>query len=182
MVSGDDIAQVEHTTKQIIDEKEYIYKDLLKGPNGCEKDIETGKLGLPWQFYDAKKPNIGLPILYDYNLFTTPGQELPDPYNSGYKNKMANTALNHEKPTFLPGVQFENTNGRGPGKDVGGRWCGDSTPEKLWKYDPKKIERSYPNPPISPEGDYILCIQDLFPLRNHSGWVFDRFEPVIGVY
>ena len=166
MVSGDDIAKLDNITKQIIDEKDYIYNDLLKGPNGCENSNEYMKgpsgspqTGLSWRIYDAKRPNLGLPILYDYNQFTKPGDSLPDPYNSGYENKMtremwSGMTINSEKQAMLPGVQFENTKGRSPGS--GGKWCGDG-------------ENYKPGTLVQDAGDkdgnnksYILCMHDLF--------------------
>ena len=39
MVNGDDIARADNILKQIIDKKDYIYKNLLKGPYGCEADL-----------------------------------------------------------------------------------------------------------------------------------------------
>ena len=121
MVTGDDIAAVDNTIKQIIDEKDYIYNDLLKGPNGCEKDLELGKPNaFPWQIYDLKRVEYPGPILYDYNNYQWSNQTpnaptnrtwyLPDPYNSGYKNKMKqDVVLNNIGPGFLSMKVFQST-------------------------------------------------------------------------
>ncbi len=45
MVNGADIASVDNLTKQIVDEKNYVYNTLLKGPNGCEAQLENPRNG-----------------------------------------------------------------------------------------------------------------------------------------
>lgn len=40
LVSGDDIASVDNTLKQIIDEKDYVKNNLLEGSMGCETELE----------------------------------------------------------------------------------------------------------------------------------------------
>ena len=119
MVTGDDIAVVDNTIKQIVDEKDYIYNNLLKGPNGCEKDLELAKgvdgPGLPWQVYATKRMEYPGQILYDYNNWNNTNKttlSFPDPYNSGYKdNKMnVHTDINVIGPGFLSYVVFQSTN------------------------------------------------------------------------
>lgn len=138
MVTGDNIAMIDNLTKQIIDEKEYIYKDLLKGPNGCEKDLELMKglngPGLPWQIYATKRMEYPGPILYDYNNFKN-SAVLPDPYDSKYVNKMVGDwgdtkktpiPLNIKGPGFLSYIQFtsgNSYNGNGASDNV--KECGN---------------------------------------------------------
>ena len=81
MVNGDDIANADNLLKQIIDEKIYVYKDLLKGPLGCEKDLEEakeGKLGLSDQLHATKRMDYPFPILYTYNV--PAGGVISDPF------------------------------------------------------------------------------------------------------
>lgn len=120
MVNGNDIAVVENTIKQIKDEKDYIYNILLKGPNGCEKELAGGigldgpGKGLPWQIYNTKRMEYPGPILYDYNNWynSISGNKnnidifLPDPFNSGYANKMPGGDLNNKGPGFLGDVLY----------------------------------------------------------------------------
>ena len=90
MVNGDDIASADNLYKQIIDKKVYIYDNLLKGPYGCEKDLEN-KLPngeFPFQVRNTKRMTYPFPIIYDYNKIAKDAS-LPDPWNSGLKdNKM----------------------------------------------------------------------------------------------
>lgn len=114
LVSGDNVANVDSILKQIIDEKDYVYKDLLKGPASCEQDLVCANGGnachMPWQVFDTKRMPFSnrLPILYDYNNYGA-GAILPDPYNSGYTNKMpSGTAVNNVGPGFLSYARFWN--------------------------------------------------------------------------
>ncbi len=95
MVNGDDIASADNLLKQIIDKKDYIYKNLLKGPYGCEAEIEADskkpitelaeqeKFSIPWSgWYDVnsvKRMTYPFPILYDYNVITR-GTDIPNPW------------------------------------------------------------------------------------------------------
>jgi len=114
MVSGDDVANADNMTKQIIDEKNYIYNDLLKGPNGCEQDLLCANGGdachLPWIISDTKRMTYPAPILYDYNGFSQNGV-LPDPFNSGYTNNMPKGTVNDIGPGFLSWYNFEPAGG-----------------------------------------------------------------------
>lgn len=108
LVSGDDIAQVDNLAKQVLDEQDYVYNDLLKGPNGCEKELELGKNalgnGIPWQIYDTKRMSYPAPILYDYNTLKG-GDLIPDiPGYPEYKNKigLGGMPVGHI-PAFGPG-------------------------------------------------------------------------------
>lgn len=47
MVNGSDIAQVDNILKQIIDEKNYVYNDLIKGPHGCEAELAKPQKPFP---------------------------------------------------------------------------------------------------------------------------------------
>ena len=137
MVNGDDIAKADNILKQIKDKRVYIYNNLLKGPYGCEKELETPK-NFPFPhditenlgegFADKNKTGQGLagygkmftegrwdrnntaaikrmtypfPIIYDYNVLKKESN-IPDPWNSGFTNKMPNadTNLVSGQPSF----------------------------------------------------------------------------------
>ena len=194
MVTGDDIAVVDNTTKQIIDEKNYIYNDLLKGPNGCEKDLELMKgidgSGLPKQVYVTKRMSYPGPLFYDYNEFGG-GAELPDPYNSGYTNKMIENSylsslppsfnkVNQIGPGFLSLVRWEG--------QINHLWCGDNF---------KQTKQSTAIGYRYSDGNYYdlhspLCLQDLFDLTPYNATIgnigsgeqgnLGPFEMMIGVY
>ncbi|MEI7563663.1 MAG: hypothetical protein WCJ39_08805, partial [bacterium] len=108
MASGDDISKVDNITKQIKDEEKYIYGSLLKGPGGCEQEMQWGH-GMPWQVLLTKRMTYPKPILYDYNNYASE-QELPDPFNSGYKNKMTVVTNSiYHGPGFLSWMPFQNS-------------------------------------------------------------------------
>jgi len=113
MVNGNDIANVDNLVKQIIDEKNYVYNDLIKGPYGCEKDLESKQPNgsFPQQIYNTKRMTYPLPILYDYN-FISKDSDIPDPWKSGFvNNKMTfNTDRNAQGPGFLSYVFFQQAN------------------------------------------------------------------------
>ena len=109
MVNGDDIASSDNLLKQIVDEKNYIYKDLLKGPFGCEKDLELGNQNLPDQLYKTKRMNYPFPILYTYDV--PAGGNIADPWNSGFANKTNIKATATYGPGFLSAYFFQ-TNSR----------------------------------------------------------------------
>lgn len=112
MVSGDDIASADNLLKQIIDEANYVYNDLLKGPYGCERELE-GDLAhpeldkLPLQLYQTKRANYPAPILYTYNMDA--GKEIPDPWNGGFNNKTNIKATNKMGPGFLSYYYFQHS-------------------------------------------------------------------------
>jgi len=80
MVNGNDIASADNLLKQIIDKKEYIYNNLLKGAYGCEADLAKPQKQFPsvvgavdsnydWGTYNVnsvKRMTYPFPILYDY--------------------------------------------------------------------------------------------------------------------
>ncbi len=77
MVTGDDIAKADSLLQQIKDKEHYIYNDLLKGQNGCEKEIATVHDDI-WQMIRYPYP---LPIVYDYKI--TGNAPIPDPFANG---------------------------------------------------------------------------------------------------
>ncbi|MFA6000047.1 MAG: hypothetical protein WC783_03675 [Candidatus Paceibacterota bacterium] len=108
MVNGDDIAGADNLLKQIRDERDYIYNDLLKGPYGCEKDLETGKQNLPANLYSTKRMTYPFPLIYTYDI--PAGGNIPDPWKSGYNNKTNVQATNTIGPGFLSSYPLQ-TNG-----------------------------------------------------------------------
>ena len=168
MVSGDDIAVVDNTTKQIIDEKDYIYKNLLKGPNGCEKDLEPGDPNGPrienWYLLDEKRMTYPAPILYDYNKFKD-GDILPDPFGSGYQNKMrGNWDIASSHPGFLNNVDFEDS------KEL----CSDVLDDRGQSTNKTPAQQWLIHSP--------LCLHDMFPPRDWGHTVGGIFETFIGVW
>ena len=100
MVNGDDIAAADDLAKQIVLKKDYIYKNLLKGPYGCEAWLENKTNIKPflsagpgieqtwddWSNFNVnsvKRMTYPFPIIYDYNQIPA-GATIPDPWGSGY--------------------------------------------------------------------------------------------------
>jgi hypothetical protein len=126
MVNGDDIANVDNLTKQIVDEKNYIYKNLLKGPYGCESWLSNSKniINFPmirsgvgesannWDNYNVnsiKRMPYPFPILYDYNILAAK-DTIPDPWNSGEpQTVMPDNDNSVYGPGFLSFVYFSNS-------------------------------------------------------------------------
>ncbi len=136
MVNGDDIAAADDLAKQIVLKKDYIYKNLLKGPYGCEGDFKktpkpfpSANPGVKQADYDWDKYNINsvkrmtypFPILYDYNVLAK-GATIPDPWTDcsvknppkSCSNKMP-TKDEYDKydelgPGFLSFIYFALTN------------------------------------------------------------------------
>jgi len=111
MVNGDDIASVDNLTKQIIDETNYVYNDLLKGPFGCEKELEGigAPSKLPDNLHATQRMNYPFPILYTYDV--PADTQIPDPWNSGYVNRTNARATGIYGPGFLSSYFFQ-TNAR----------------------------------------------------------------------
>ena len=140
MVNGDDIAATDDLAKQIVQKKDFIYKNLLKGPYGCEADLEkldsvpdnvknfpSANPGVmqtsnDWSNYNVnsvKRMTYPFPILYDYNEITA-GATIPDPWTDcnvinppeSCNNKMpAENKYNEYGPGFLSFVRFTSTFG-----------------------------------------------------------------------
>ena len=108
MVNGNDIAKADNLLKQIIDKKDYIYKNLLKGPYGCEKDLELRRQPLSERIHNTKRMTYPFPILYDYNNFGN-GESLPDPLNmmGSNVNKMKSNYTDNLGPGFLSYFIFQ---------------------------------------------------------------------------
>lgn len=130
MVNGDDIASADDLAKQIVTKKNFIYKNLLKGPYGCEAFLQNkaniksfpsaGSLvafkNNDWNNYDinsVQRMTYPFPIIYDYNSLSK-GSTIPDPWKSGYNvseiPKMP-TENQYDKygPGFLSFVNFSST-------------------------------------------------------------------------
>ncbi len=105
MVNGDDIATADNLLKQIIDKKTYIYNNLLKGPYGCEVDLEkpqksfpsagTGVIKTNWDWNNFNVNSVEripypLEILYDYDDFAK-GTNIPDPLSYNPKCTQTDT-------------------------------------------------------------------------------------------
>lgn len=194
MVTGDSIAVIDNTTKQIVDEKDYIYKDLLKGFNGCEKDLELNRQRLFGQIHETKRMEYPGPILYDYNVLQAdtldagkngiehnPKALIPDPVNNPikYKNYMNSMAKGTLGPGFLSVVNFENSN----------TYCSD------YFTDSTCHESDFSRDKLKDPGILypMIRVNDLFPLRDWTtavgiynldpnNVVSGVFESMIGVY
>jgi len=137
MVNGDDIAAADDLAKQIVQKKDFIYKNLLKGPYGCEADLEKQQKNFPsitsgvknenynWGKFNVnsvKRMTYPFPIIYDYNNFAKE-ETLPDPWKSGYdKEKLpkmpAENKYSDYGPGFLSFVHFAASYVEKPGNNV----------------------------------------------------------------
>lgn len=138
MVNGADIASADSLLKQIIDKKDYIYKNLLKGPYGCEADLMKPQKTFPsagpstkegdWTGISpisVKRMTYPFPVLYDYNSIKK-GDPIPDPLNSKFINNMPidsnkdvydSNGNNKYGPGFLGFILF-STEGPSNNKDL----------------------------------------------------------------
>lgn len=94
MVTGDDIAKADNTLKQIKDKERYVYNNLLKGPTGCEQDIQIynpNRPNLPYGMVHYRRYDYPLPTLYNYNHYDY-GTLLPNP--------LYNPLTNNQKSLF----------------------------------------------------------------------------------
>jgi hypothetical protein len=68
LYSGDDIAKADNITRQIIEEKEHVYKDLIKSATGCEEEVaKNTPSAFSWMVYNSSRPkNYPRPHLYSY--------------------------------------------------------------------------------------------------------------------
>ncbi len=112
MVNGDDIAEADNLLKQIIDEKNYIYKDLIKGPFGCEQELSSPASLLPDPLYQTKRMDYPFPILYTYDV--PAGGVIPDPLGSGIVTTTSTKATYPAPygPGFLSAYSFQVTSHR----------------------------------------------------------------------
>ena len=128
MVNGDDIASTDNLLKQIIDKKNYLYNNLLKGQYGCEAFLEKPQTKfqgfgvLPgkdredsnWSNFDVlsmKRMTYPFPILYEYN-----------------------NGLSQYGPGFLNFVMFSSTTGV-KNSDGSGDQYDRRGPERLYVAD-----------------------------------------------
>ncbi len=116
MVNGDNIANADNLSKQMIDEKKYIYNDLLKGPDGCEKQMEvimkdinsleiSKENDLRKAIYNTQRKTYPANILYDYNLLPEE-KDIPDPLDSGYKTNKMTSIDKTMGPGFLSALEY----------------------------------------------------------------------------
>jgi len=67
LYSGDDIAKADNATKEIIDEKDHVYNDLIKSATGCEQEVKQNfPSAYSWEIYSSYRPDYTKPHLYDY--------------------------------------------------------------------------------------------------------------------
>ena len=95
MYSGDDISAAYDATKQIIADKDYVFKNLITGKTGCEQflsDVNSAtkqeNAKMPWQLSGGKlldRPAYPMPHLYDYPSIS-PNGESGFLWYSGYSN------------------------------------------------------------------------------------------------
>ena len=142
LYSGDDIDSVVNATKGITDEKDYIFKNLLKGPTGCEEELKNGYPALyDWQTAASIRPAYPKPHLYDYPDSIVPKTGgYASPHNWSYRGFMGLTLPGTKPATpqelqtgFIPYMTFYDR--WGCGNDYKHAWpaCGDGD---LSKKDP----------------------------------------------
>jgi hypothetical protein len=141
MVSGDDIAYIDNSTKQARDEVRYVFTDLLKGPYGCEQDLQFNRQDKlvvdptvyppispavypdkAWILKNTLRAEYPFELWYDYNKIGPNGQ-LPvptdivqylDPTNIPATTYMPNNNSQEAVPSgpgFLSRVYFDFTGG-----------------------------------------------------------------------
>lgn len=104
MVTGNEIAGLDTVNKKFQDEIDYVYKDLLKGPQGCENDQYAGFMTVPG-IRDARKPHYPFSIFYDYNNYNL-NQTLPDPLNAGAPYNQSKMLYQPFSATTLPSFMY----------------------------------------------------------------------------
>lgn len=141
MINGADIASADKILKQIKDKRIYIYNNLLKGPYGCEKELETPKnFPFPYKITDNKGSALGnystifenarwdknntasvkrmtypSAIIYDYNKIIKNGN-IPDGANTPKLKPWWNSGYINKMPNA--GTGFYDSSGdliMGPG-------------------------------------------------------------------
>ncbi len=113
MVTGDNIAEVDNVLKEIIDKDDYIYKNLLKGPGGCEKELEDLYKSDPITYgkYIRRQPYL-FPVYYFY----------------GNPVKPAGSNPNDPPPPSTNTTKYFGANSPAGG----GTWVGDGTAGTWW--------------------------------------------------
>ena len=115
MITGDDIAKVDNATKLIKDEEVYVYNELLRGDNGCEKQIQIwnpNRPNLPWGFVQYKRYPYPFPILYDYNGYDE-GMGLPDVlYESPINNPRSIFTINTQTTQSFRNSKYQDKYGQ----------------------------------------------------------------------
>ncbi len=117
MVTGNDIAEVDNVLKDIIDKDDYIYKNLLLGPGGCEKELEDLYKADPKKYskFIRRQPYL-FPIYYFYG----------DPVKSDGNNPNDPNDPDTNKTKYF--------GANGPAS--GGTWVGDGTAGTWWTGQP----------------------------------------------
>ena len=191
MVSGDDIAKADKLIKQIMDEKDYVYKNLLKGPFGCEQELAKGDLAFPPQVYEIRRMSYPGPILYDYNNFGI-DEKLPDPFGAGpdYENNVLMTSDVWAKLQTQAGQQLDWQR-YGPGFLSLVHWESDGTRINTW-CGPDFPKTKINNKTVPPHGDMhvALCFRDMFEADPWNATIGQSggeagtgiFETVIGIF
>ncbi len=117
--TGDDIANINGLYEQAKAERNYVWDNLLKGPSGCEQELQTTwRARTDWRFWVLTRPSYQEPHLYDYNMgvdIEIPDHPIPEipgiqfstispdtnlPYSQTNKQAFTNQSL----PSFLTGV------------------------------------------------------------------------------
>lgn len=113
MVTGDNIAEVDNVLKEIIDKDDYIYKNLLLGPGGCEKEMEDLYKADPIKYskYIRRQPYL-FPVYYFY----------------GNPVKPAGSNPNDPPPPSTNTTKYFGSSGPAGG----GTWVGDGTAGTWW--------------------------------------------------
>lgn len=163
MVSGSDIANVDNLSQQATGEKDYVYKDLLKGPFGCEQDLSNGDaVHLPWQIFNTERMPYPFPLLYDYNNFAS-GAALPS-VDGAPITHMHGGAVNNVGPGFLSYVKYVDTHVANAADDIGSLDASNLLNLDKWAVSVGQLSHN----PSSCENDAWTCA--------------GTFEKIIGIY
>jgi len=193
MVNGNDIAKADNILKQIIDKKDYIYKNLLKGPYGCEADLMKPaknfpspagtvlEMSLDWKNFNVnsvKRMTYTLQILYDYNVFGK-NMTLPNPAEN------LNIQLSEkEKAEFLE-IRMPSENQYdiyGPGFLSFVVFSTEESSSKLER-GPERLKMHDLVPQDRNEGSRYRALGDRTPIQMPTGSTGTGvFEYTIGIY
>lgn len=142
MVSGNDIAEVDNVLKEIIDRRDYVWDDLLKGAGGCEAELEKfyyanenkSAKENDYSKYVRRQP-YPLPVYYFYgSMYPDDAVGLPLAQVEWKKELVGNPNFISPSEGFLYGMVYYN------------RWAGPHGPSVS----------PAPNPNENMDGDKLI--------------------------
>lgn len=111
MVTGNDIAKIVDSSKEYSSQIKYVYDDLLKGPFGCEKDLETNRRATPGQtiqLRQTKRAEYPFKKWYDYNTLAS-GTVIPVPEDLFAYNITIKAPTKPGEPDLRPRMPSQDT-------------------------------------------------------------------------